>query len=210
MAVQNAFPWDGGGPYGEFELQTRDKATLRSGVSIKDDTTMTYGVSATGGVITLDPGIAHVNGAWRFDDLKTTYNITPNSSYPYIARVLIVADYVDKTSKKELRLGTPASTPIPPVLTRDATRYEISLAQVYVDTNGKIKITDERTNLDVCGGIRTKDLSEFETYFKGIQKSVEDWFKNQQGTGWTQMFTGESEPIEAVAGAHWFAPRSFK
>lgn len=83
-------------------------------------------------------------------DLADAYN-------PRIDRVVVSWETVDYTDKPEIKVlkGTPASTPAAPALTRTASKWEISLAQIYVGTAvsavSAANITDERLNSAVCG-----------------------------------------------------------
>lgn len=78
-----------------------------------------------------------------------------NPSYPRIDRVVV---RLDRTiSKRYVRVfikeGTPATVPQPPVLQRDDFVYELSLAQVRVNSGASVinSVTDERMNQDLCG-----------------------------------------------------------
>lgn len=76
---------------------------------------------------------------------------------PRIDRVVVSWDTVDYADypRIEILKGTPASTPTAPALTRTASKWQISLAQIYigaaVDGVTAANITDERLNSEVCG-----------------------------------------------------------
>lgn len=76
---------------------------------------------------------------------------------PRIDRVVVSWETVDYTDKPQIKVlkGTPASTPAAPALTRTASKWEISLAQIYVGTAvsavSAANITDERLDSAVCG-----------------------------------------------------------
>lgn len=76
---------------------------------------------------------------------------------PRIDRIVVSWETVDYTVKPEIKVlkGTPAGTPAAPALTRTASKWEISLAQIYVGAAVSgvtaANITDERLNSAVCG-----------------------------------------------------------
>lgn len=49
-----------------------------------------------------------------------------------------------------------------------------------------------------------RDCSEFDSYFKMIQKSFDNWFNTQQGAGWRQFYIQSTTPPSTVVdGALW-------
>lgn len=83
---------------------------------------------------------------------------TANATYPRIDRVVIRYDVQNNTVAAYVKPGTPASSPVPPALTRDTIADEISVAQVYVGVAATSisagNITDERLDVDACGLMR--------------------------------------------------------
>ncbi len=90
-------------------------------------------------------------------DPDVTLPIGANSSGSTRIDRVIVRLNLSATPKAQLMIlpGTPAASPVPPELTRNASTYDISLAQVTVGS-GVVTITagnviDERENQAVCG-----------------------------------------------------------
>lgn len=94
-------------------------------------------------------GFVIIQGVQYGIETAQTLAITDNASGDdRIDRVVARLDYTNRTAELDILQGTPSATPSAPVLTQNATTYEISLAQVYV-SNGfttilNANITDER------------------------------------------------------------------
>lgn len=136
-------------------------ATRTRGVFAGDHLAVTAGSGMT---ITLGKGIAWLkNGVFGGLVYGNTAPIsltigTANATYPRIDRVVIRYDVQTNTVAAYVKSGTPASSPVPPALTRDTLADEISVAQVYVAVAATSisagNITDERLNEEVCGLMR--------------------------------------------------------
>ena len=74
-----------------------------------------------------------------------------------IDRVIFYADFVNREMGITVLKGTGATTPTAPALTRNASRYEMSLATITVNKQitaiTQAMITDTRANSDVCGWV---------------------------------------------------------
>lgn len=90
---------------------------------------------------------------------------TADSSNDRIDRIIIQVHYNDRRIYLKSKDGTAGTDPTPPSLQRDASIYEISLAQVYVAagtssiTSGDI--TDERADRSVCGWSIPRPIIDF-------------------------------------------------
>jgi hypothetical protein len=206
MAVKNSFFWNGSDEYGEEEIAAVHEATIRPGIKVDDAGNLCFAVtSPSNGKISIDPGIAHLSGpAWFYKSTATALTVTADSTYNRIDRVVLYADFVGKKTGIEIKKGTASSAPVAPALQRDTRRYELSLARVTVKPGGSTTVTDERVNTTVCGAVRMRDCSEFDSYFKMIQKSFDNWFNTQQGAGWRQFYIQSTTPPSTVVdGALW-------
>lgn len=74
-----------------------------------------------------------------------------------IDRVIFYADYNARTMGIEVKKGTGAVNPVPPALTRNSSRYEMSLATIRVNKQitsiTGAMITDTRANSNECGWV---------------------------------------------------------
>lgn len=102
-------------------------------------------------------GAAFVQGRWFevYSEEEELLLATPDPTLPRIDRAVVRLDYTNREVVLAMINGTPAASPAPPALTRDATRWELSLAQVYVSAGATqiqdANITDERFNPTLCG-----------------------------------------------------------
>lgn len=74
-----------------------------------------------------------------------------------IDRVVFYCDYVNRAVGIEVKEGTEAVTPTAPALVRDQSRYEYSLATIYIAASAaslsQTDITDTRPDSNVCGWV---------------------------------------------------------
>ena len=108
---------------------------------------------------TIAPGLAMVQGyVYELqNDGGAAKQMTHSASgtAPRIDRVALRLNLTARTVTAVLLSGTAAANPTPPALTRNATTYEISLAQVRVEAGVTVltqdNITDERWSETACG-----------------------------------------------------------
>lgn len=201
MTIQKSFFWDGEQEYGQEELQQVLNSFMTSGVAVKDGGTLDFAVTAGTGKVNIAPGRALCNGVWRYEPESFSLAVATPASYPRIDRVVVRGDFTQRVTEIAIKQGAEASSPQPPALQRDADKYEISLAQVKITTAGAITVTDERYDTNVCGAIRARGMSEFDTYFESIKLAFKQWFEQQQGTGWRNVFIQSGEPTDPAAGS---------
>lgn len=107
--------------------------------------------------VLVKPGDGWVNGRmYRIvDDAKRLRLDPSDSATTRIDRVVVGCNYKDRVINTYVKKGTPGSVATAPELTRDATVYEISLAEITI-APGAIGITqsaikDTRLDNSVCG-----------------------------------------------------------
>lgn len=132
--------------------------------------------------ITIGAGIAWINGAMCEDKLDYITNIDiADGVLNRIDRVVLRLDTIDREIRIDVKKGTFASSPVAPILQRDADAYELALADVYVG-NGMVSIsqsniTDTRLNSELCGIVHgVVDQVDTETLFIEYQ----DWMLNRK------------------------------
>ncbi|WP_027640101.1 hypothetical protein [Clostridium cadaveris] len=194
--------FNGDQEYGQDEFNRYFDNIYESGVSIENNN-MTLGVTKTSTGVTVDKGFSIVRGFYLYNDSLKTINITRDPNYDRIDRVVIKLNLSTKKVSIELKQGTSGSKPIVPVLQRDNLIWELSLAQVKVPKSGDFTVTDERFRPELCGSIRPKNMSEFNSMIKGLQKQFDDWFNSQQTKGWRNIYIQEQQPTGAVTGSIW-------
>jgi hypothetical protein len=126
-----------------------------------------------------------------------------------IDRVIFYADFTNREMGISVKKGTAATSPSAPALTRDTTRYEMSLATVKVNkqvtaiTQGNI--TDTRADTSVCGWVTgliqqvdtatlfTQWQTAYSDYYDESTQEFESWetsMKSQFDT-WLSELTQE-------------------
>ena len=89
-------------------------------------------------------------------DMQLTVN-NSDALLNRIDRVIFYADFVNREMGIEILEGTKATTPTAPALTRNASRYEMSLATIAVNKQitaiTDAMITDTRADSNVCGWV---------------------------------------------------------
>lgn len=174
------------------------------------------GVTANGTMaVTLGAGIAWLHYA---DFAGCVYGNTvgkaltvelADAQYKRIDRVCIRLEILNNKCYAYIKKGTAAASPSAPALQRDASAYEISVAQIAVAAGASAinagNITDERLNEDVCGlmrdgvtGIDTSVLqsqynailaeleANLQSVYDGVEKvNVTEYTANLTVAGWT-------------------------
>jgi len=204
--VNTSFFWDSDTQeYGEAEIRASFKSMFRSGVRVHEDGTLDMALTQSGQSVTVGTGIAFIDGSWHWNRSAKTISFSSPSNWPRIDRIIVREDCGNKVTTLTVLEGTESATPVPPVLTQtEDVLYEISLAQVRVETSGAITVTDERADPTVCGAIRAKGLSEFEAYMADTKANIEDWFEHQQSQGWREIYIQNGIPSSPVAGSMCF------
>ncbi|WP_404988092.1 hypothetical protein [Clostridium culturomicium] len=195
--------FNGDQEYGQEEFNRYFDNIYESGLSVKDDNTMTLGVTSEASTIKVDRGFAIVKGFYLYNDSIKSITVTSDSNYDRIDRVVIRLNISNSKVTIEMKKGIAGSKPQPPTLQRDSLIYELSLAQVYVPRSGTITLTDERYRNELCGAIRPKNLTEFNSMLKGFTEQFDRWFNSQQAKGWRNVFIQAERPEESVRGSIW-------
>jgi hypothetical protein len=104
---------------------------------------------STGMQVKVKSGAANVQGIYFDSDAEEVLSIAAaNASNPRIDRIIVRLDLPADSIDLAVLQGVPAVSPVAPALTQNSTRWEISLAQVYVGANVSTiadgNITDER------------------------------------------------------------------
>jgi hypothetical protein len=149
--TQTYFPFDSGQGANVTESQWSLMAQnwLNTGV-IKGalNELLTY-ADSTGMQVKVKSGQAWMKGHFYQSDAEVILAIAAaNSSNPRIDRVIVRVDWTANTIQLSVLQGIPAASPTAPALTQNSSRWEISLAQVYVAANATTiasgNVTDER------------------------------------------------------------------
>lgn len=114
-------------------------------------------VAGTGMQVQVNPGICHIRGAMGIETDTRTLTVEAADASPRIDTVVARLDLSLAVRSIELYIlkGTPSSSPQRPALTRDATIWELGLADITVAANSSTitqsSITDTRLDTERCG-----------------------------------------------------------
>lgn len=105
--------------------------------------------NSTGMNVKVKSGAANMQGIYFDSDAEEVLSIAAaNASNPRIDRIIVRLDLLADSTDFAVLQGVPAVSPVAPAVTQNSSRWEISLAQVYVGANVSTiaagNITDER------------------------------------------------------------------
>lgn len=155
------------------------------------------GATSTYNVV-VNPGFGICGGCLKLqENFYGLEMVVANSINPRIDTVVLRLDdnFDIRSCTFDIVQGEESSNPVAPTLTRNATIWEIGLADIYkpatISTLNPVIVTDTRLNPDRCGIISS--ISEFDTstlynqvqedlaYFKGVSEAeFIAWFENLQ------------------------------
>lgn len=136
---------------------------------------------------------------------------TADAYFDRIDRVIVRFDRTGNTIKAMVISGAPSSNPTAPSITRNDSTFDISLAQVYVQTGTteitNAAITDERFNENVCGlmedgvtGLPTGMISaQWNSIISEMLAKRDNTFEQMQAQ-WDAMLKQLSDALENVQG----------
>lgn len=107
-------------------------------------------------VVTVQPGVAHINGATYTNDEPIEFALdTANANYNRLDLIVLRLEETERTCHVYYRAGTPSGNPQEPPLYRSADVWELKLAKITVRSGTQIinqaDITDTRLDATVCG-----------------------------------------------------------
>lgn len=110
---------------------------------------------STGMQVKVKSGAAFIKGIYYESDSEITLPIgAANSSNPRIDRVIIRLDLTTETIQLAVLQGVPAVSPVAPVTTNNASRWEIGIAEITVSaaavTIAANKVNDTRSHTGVA------------------------------------------------------------
>ena len=196
--------FNGGTEYGQEEFNRYFDNIYESGIAVNSDGSMQYPIAISSGKVTVGKGFAILKGFYHYNDSPKEFQLSPDVNYSKKYRVILQLNVAQSSVRLLVRAGGASSAPSTPALTRTDSIYELSLGQYRVTKNGGITLVrDERSNNLVCGAIRPKTLTAYNAAMKENQRLFDEWFKQQQGTGWRNIYTQSTTPSGAVSGSIW-------
>lgn len=147
--------------------------------------------------VAVNAGAGWVAGAGYINDSLATLTLAnADGALNRIDRAVLRCSYTERSVYLAILQGSYSAQPTAPELTRDADKYELALADIYIAAGTtaitQANITDQRLNNAVCGIVTglieqadTTDIfNQFETYlseFKAVYiANIEQWTQEQQ------------------------------
>lgn len=191
--------------YGQEEFNRYFEHLYESGVGMHADGTLHLAVTPMERGIRLSPGFAIVKGFYFYNDAVLEMPITPDSNYNRMDRLVLRLNILSGPVQPSVKTGIAGSSPTAPMLQRDDSIYELSLAKLIIQPSGAVAVADERFDPSLCGVIRPKNLSEYRAMTEEYERKWETWFASQQALGWRNIFLQEEKPDagEVVTGSLW-------
>ena len=176
------------------------------GVFPNPSTQLQVTADGSGMSVTVKAGSAWIQG--RKLTLTADETLTIDAADATKNRIDRVIAYMDTTTRAcgvSVLKGTAASAPSAPALTRSATRYELSLAKIYIaaasTTVKQANITDTRPDSDECGFvaglIQQVDTStlfaQYQAAYSAMAADMEAYYTAQQAAfnAWMSQLTAQ-------------------
>jgi hypothetical protein len=154
--------------------------------------------------VTIKAGKAWVNGYVYINDSDLIMSISvADGTLKRIDRLVVQYSTINREIKIKVKKGTFASSPVAPILQRDADIYELGIADISI-VNGatsitQANITDIRLNTTYCGWVNSLIQADTTAIFNQYQA----WFTAQSSAYNTQMV--ENEVAFQTQFDEWFA-----
>lgn len=159
-------------------------------------------VADTGMQVVVEPGVCHIRGAMGIEESRRTMVVQAAEEMDRIDTVVARLDLSVDVRSVDLYVlkGTAAESPQPPALTRDSTKWEIGLANLFVAKNVSTitqqRITDTRLDNERCGVV-AQTIGDLDTapYFAQLAAAIA-----QHQTDAETQIKALQAAIEAVEG----------
>lgn len=157
--------------------------------------------------VTLKAGKAWINGYFYIntDDLILPVDVA-DGVLNRIDRIVLKMDTVGRNITVKVKKGTFASSPVAPILQRDADVYELGIADIYIGKGitsiSQANITDLRMNSTYCGIVAgAVNQIDATNLFAQYDAEFNDWFVSIQGSLSGDVSGNLAAQITALAGA---------
>lgn len=206
IGAENVMKWLHGRTSGVFAAENNLAVTSQGGMNLAVSDGVGWIANSE------SDGTVFWNDAFKTTGTELALSLELADAYnPRIDRVVVSWETVDYTDRPEIKVlkGTPAGTPAAPALTRTASKWEISLAQIYVGAAVSAvtaaNITDERLNAAVCGLVTatleidsTMANNQFVAALQELQQQISSTITNTQTQASSVLTTTQTEAAELL------------
>lgn len=198
MAIKSYFfdsSASGDRKYGAADFAKYFSKFINNGVLMNSTSDLLVSPNSTpNNTYTVKPGFMFINGYFIHNDADVTNSATMPTTNNRIDRITISLRLNDRTIVINRLVGTEAANPVPPTLTRTATRWDMCIAELHLKKDAtSIKaedIKDTRFDLNLCGVITGfLDFTDHMTFRDNLLETFTDWLD-------TKMFQLGMNPEE--------------
>lgn len=178
---------------------------FRNGV-FTDDATSFQVVAAEGMTVTVHPGYANINGRQVYEEADRVLAVqAADETLDRIDSVVLRLGLSVSVLAIDLYIvqGTPAAAPVAPELTRNASVWELGLANLFIakgtTTISQERITDTRLDSERCGVVASV-IADTDTsaYYAQIEAAFAA-FQQEQEADFTAWFTQAKDTLSSDA-----------
>jgi hypothetical protein len=197
---------------GDRKYQASDFASyfnslLTNGVFPNPSTNLQV-ISNSNMTVTVSIGKGWINGYFYFNDAILILPIeVADGTLNRIDRIVLQFNTTGRAITAKVKKGTFSSSPVAPVLQRDADAYELALADVYVGAGvtsiAGANITDQRMTTSLCGIVNSLITADTTTLFTQYSDGFNTWFNGIKGLLVGDPATNLTNQIITLEGAGW-------
>lgn len=188
---------------------------LSDGLYTENGTAGLKVTSGTGLSVNIAPGYGYIRGYMYHNDATLPKELdAADSILDRIDRIVLRFDEVVREIRVQVKKGDFSSTPQPPEIEVTDSVKEMTLARVRIRKGATSisasDITDDRF-LPTCGlvssliDIPAKDMWDaWGKELDDIKEEWREWFEGKQDQVGGMIFSGTTEPTEAVTGDYWY------
>ena len=170
---------------------------MQNGIFLKTNNDFVVTAGTSGYTVSVGAGSCIIEGCLKIIESARTLTIqASDTNYDRIDTVVLRLNLNQAVRDIDLYIsqGTPSASPSRPELTRDASVYELGLADIFIAKNTQTmsaqRITDTRLDSNRCGIVSA--VSQFDTtnLYNQIQNDLQNFQENNEAsfTEWKQTF----------------------
>lgn len=173
---------------------------MQNGIFLKTNNDFVVTAGSSGYTVSVGSGSCIIEGCMKIIESARILTIqASDTNYDRIDTVVLRLNLNQAVRDIDLYIsqGTPSASPSRPELTRDASVYELGLADIFVAKNTQTmsaqRITDTRLDSDRCGIVSAVTQFDTTNLYNQIQSDLQNFQENNEAafTIWQQGFQAE-------------------